>query len=48
VVVTVEPQVALRAIIEISCRLNDVVQWYIYTTGLGRPGEASEREQGRG
>jgi hypothetical protein len=47
VVLAVEPQVAFRGIIEINCRLNDLVQWYIYTTGLGRPGEASEREQGR-
>jgi hypothetical protein len=46
--VAVEPQVALRGIIEINCRLNDLVQRYVNTTGLCRPGEASEREQGRG
>jgi hypothetical protein len=48
VMVAVEPQVALRGIIEINCRLNDLVQRYVNTTGLCRPGEASEREQGRG
>jgi hypothetical protein len=46
--VEIEPQVGLRGISEINCRLNDLVQWCIYTTGLGRPGEASERERGRG
>ena len=47
-VVAIEPQAGVRGIIEINCRLNDLQQWYIYTLGLGRPGEASERECGRG
>jgi hypothetical protein len=46
-VVAIEPQASLRGIIEIN-GLNDLVQRYIYTAGLGRPGEASERERGRG
>jgi hypothetical protein len=33
---------------EIIRRLNDILQRYIYKTGLGRMGEASKREQEEG
>jgi FkbM family methyltransferase len=42
-VVAIEPQSSLRGLIEINCRLNGVANWRIYTAGLGRPGEDSER-----
>jgi FkbM family methyltransferase len=42
-VIAIEPQEGLRGIIEINCRLNEISSIYIYTAGLGRPGETSGR-----